>query len=184
MSGRFNVLLLGAGPINFGTTEGPWNHSRRLEQKLGKRLNVVGLIDMNAERANNVLTIKRADANVKSGYENTRVFTSIKEAGEGLQGDDTPHLAVLGFQANSRGSTKSGHDNELEIIKYFPKIGLSIEKPISDVEDFNDVEAVGKKLKENGNVTSVGYMLRYLKGMLKSLSLPDSVHLGKNAKAK
>ncbi|WWC62163.1 uncharacterized protein I303_104755 [Kwoniella dejecticola CBS 10117] len=163
MSGRFNVLLLGAGPINFGTTEGPWNHSRRLEQKLGKRLNVVGLIDMNAERANNVLTIKRADANVKSGYENTRVFTSIKEAGEGLQGDDTPHLAVLGFQANSRGSTKSGHDNELEIIKYFPKIGLSIEKPISDVEDFNDVEAVGKKLKENGNVTSVGYMLRYLK---------------------
>jgi hypothetical protein len=26
MLDTFNVLLLGAGPINFGTTEGPWNH--------------------------------------------------------------------------------------------------------------------------------------------------------------
>ncbi|WWC70175.1 uncharacterized protein I206_104123 [Kwoniella pini CBS 10737] len=177
MSSRFNVLLLGAGPINFGSTEGPWNHSKRLEQKLGERLNVVGLIDLNTERANNVLTIKRADANVKTGYEHTKVFTSIKEAGENLKGIDTPHLAVLGFQANCRGSTKPGHDNELELIQYFPKIGLFIEKPISDVEDFSDVEAVGKKLKENGNVTSVGYMLRYLKAAQEIKRLIDENNL-------
>ncbi|WVW83941.1 hypothetical protein I302_105964 [Kwoniella bestiolae CBS 10118] len=163
MSGRFNVLLLGAGPINFGTTEGPWNHSKRLEQKLGSRLNVVGLVDLNVERANSVLTIKRADANVKHGYEHTKVFKSIKAAGQGLKGDDVPHLAILGFQANSRGSTLPKHDNELELLRYFPKVGLFIEKPISDVEDFKDVEEVGRRLKENGNVTSVGYMLRYLK---------------------
>ncbi|WVQ67637.1 uncharacterized protein L199_005840 [Kwoniella botswanensis] len=169
MSGGFNVLLLGAGPINFGTTEGPWNHSKRLEQKLGSRLNVVGLVDLNKDRANSVLAIKRADANVKHGYENTKVFGSIKEAGEGLKGDDTPHLAILGFQANSRGSTQPNHDNELELLRYFPKVGLFIEKPISDVEDLKEVEAVGKKLEENGNVTSVGYMLRYLKGMSRKL---------------
>ncbi|WRT66398.1 uncharacterized protein IL334_003354 [Kwoniella shivajii] len=163
MTSKFNVLLLGAGPINFGTTEGPWNHSKRLEQHLGQRLNVVGLIDMNKERAESVLTIKRADASVKAGYENTKVFTSLKEAGEALKGDEVPHLAIIGFQPTSRGSTKPDHDNELELIRLFPKVGLFVEKPLSDISDFKDVEEVGRRLKENGNVTSVGYMLRYLK---------------------
>lgn len=28
----FNVVIVGAGNINFGSDEGPWNHSFRLEQ--------------------------------------------------------------------------------------------------------------------------------------------------------
>jgi hypothetical protein len=32
MSDTFNVLLLGAGPVNFGTTEGPWNHVSQYAQ--------------------------------------------------------------------------------------------------------------------------------------------------------
>ena len=31
----FRVVILGAGNINFGSDEGPWNHSFRLEHKLG-----------------------------------------------------------------------------------------------------------------------------------------------------
>ncbi|WVQ99425.1 hypothetical protein IAU59_006560 [Kwoniella sp. CBS 9459] len=159
----FNVLLLGAGPINFGSTEGPWNHSKRLEQKLGSRLNVVGLIDRDQARAERVLTIKRADDNVKSGYETTKVFASIDEAAAALKGEQTPHLAVQGFQANTRGTTLPGQDSELRLIEHFPDIALLIEKPISDYPDFKEVEAVGQKLK--GNVVSVGYMLRYLKAV-------------------
>ncbi|WVF71483.1 hypothetical protein IAT40_006289 [Kwoniella sp. CBS 6097] len=161
----FNVLLLGAGPINFGSTEGPWNHSKRLEQKLGSRLNVVGLIDRDQDRADRVLAIKRADDNVKSGYEKTKVFGSIDEAAKALKGDDVPHLAVQGFQANTRGTTIPGQDSEIRLIGHFPNIALLIEKPISDYPDFKEVEAVGQKFKENGNIISVGYMLRYLKAV-------------------
>ncbi|OCF36826.1 hypothetical protein I316_01422 [Kwoniella heveanensis BCC8398] len=135
----FNVLLLGAGPINFG------------------------LIDRDQARAERVLTIKRADDNVKTGYEKTKVFGSIDEAAAGLKGEDVPHLAVQGFQANTRGTTLPGQDSEMRLIEHFPNIALLIEKPISDYPDFKEVEQVGKKLK--GNVVSVGYMLRYLKAV-------------------
>ncbi|WWD17283.1 hypothetical protein CI109_101723 [Kwoniella shandongensis] len=167
----FNVLLLGAGPINFGSTEGPWNHSKRLEQKLGSRLNVVGLIDRDLKRAEDVLTIKRADANVQTGYEKTKVFSSIAEAASGLTGDDVPHLAVLGFQPNTRGATIPGHNNEIELVRSFPNIALLVEKPISDLDDFAEVEAVAKELK--GTITSVGYMLRYLKAVQEMKKIID-----------
>ena len=47
----------------------------------------------------------------------------------------------------------------------FPKIGLLVEKPISavDANNFGEVERVAKALKEKGTISSVGYMLRYLK---------------------
>jgi hypothetical protein len=33
--GTFNVVIIGAGGINFGSIEGgPWNHSFRLEHKV------------------------------------------------------------------------------------------------------------------------------------------------------
>jgi hypothetical protein len=33
--GNFNVVIIGAGGINFGSVEGgPWNHSFRLEHKV------------------------------------------------------------------------------------------------------------------------------------------------------
>ncbi|KAK8864421.1 hypothetical protein IAR55_001669 [Kwoniella newhampshirensis] len=169
----FNVLLLGAGPINFGSTEGPWNHSKRLEQKLGSRLNVVGLIDRDEKRAENVLAIKRADANVRAGYDKTKVFGSIAEAASGLKGSAVPHLAIVGFQPNTRGTTIPGHDNEMELVHSFPDIALLIEKPISDTDDFGEVEAVGKALKENGTITSVGYMLRYLKAVQEMKKIID-----------
>ncbi|WVR07063.1 hypothetical protein IAU60_004102 [Kwoniella sp. DSM 27419] len=159
----FNVLLLGAGPINFGSTEGPWNHTKRLEQKLSSRLNIVGLIEQDTARAERVLTIKRADDNVKTGYERTRVFSSVKEASEVLQGSNAPHLAVNGLPARARGTTLAGKDSEMQLLEHFPNMAMFIEKPLSDVPDMAEVEKVGQKLK--GRVTSVGYMLRYLKAV-------------------
>jgi hypothetical protein len=84
----FNVLLMGAGEINFGSIEGPWNHTLRLERKLGKRLRVVGLIDVDVGKAGVVLRNKREK--VERNYEDTMVFASIEEAGRVLQGDRTP----------------------------------------------------------------------------------------------
>lgn len=64
--------------IMFGSHEGPWNHSFRVEHKLGPRLKVVGLIDPDRARAENVLK-KKCESFVKSAYENTAVYSSIDD---------------------------------------------------------------------------------------------------------
>ena len=85
----FRVAIIGAGGINFGTPEGPWNHSIRLgtdiliyllcsaaynnvvEHKLGPRLLVTALIDPNAKTRAAVLQAKR-DSFVRSAYIDTK----------------------------------------------------------------------------------------------------------------
>ena len=43
---NFNVVMIGAGGINFGSVEGgPWNHSFRLEHKVLRRTHIRGLKD-------------------------------------------------------------------------------------------------------------------------------------------
>lgn len=74
----FNVVIVGAGNINFGSDEGPWNHSFRLEHKLGPRLKVVALIDPSAARADSALTIKR-NSFVLSAYKDTIVYNSFED---------------------------------------------------------------------------------------------------------
>ncbi len=74
---------------------------------------------------------------------------------------DGDSLAVLGFGPLPRGSTVPGKDAELQLIKHFPDAAMFIEKPISS-DSFDEVDKVAEALQ--GRATSVGYMLRYLKG--------------------
>jgi hypothetical protein len=46
---------------------------------LGERLNVIGVVDRDQQRADKVLAAKRADS--KAGYSNTRIFKSLDDAG-------------------------------------------------------------------------------------------------------
>lgn len=57
---------------------------------LGKRLRVVGIVDLNQDRASKVLAIKAADDNVKGGYLGTEIFKSLEEAASALSGDLQP----------------------------------------------------------------------------------------------
>lgn len=70
-------------------------------------------------------------------------------------------MALLGVQPSVRGSTEPGKDAELQIKKYFPATAQFVEKPISSSE-LPKVEQVASQLGDT--LTSVGYMLRYLKG--------------------
>lgn len=75
------VVFVGAGQINFGSPEGPWNHSFRLEHKLGPRLKVIALIDPVTENAENVLKKKRESfvlsATRTQPYSKTYLRTSL-----------------------------------------------------------------------------------------------------------
>lgn len=70
---------------------------------------------------------------------------------------------MLGFHCAGRGSTRHGRNAEIQLIGMFPGIALFMEKPLS-MDTFEEVTAVSDALKEAGTITSVGYMLRYVKG--------------------
>ena len=62
----------------FGTPEGPWNITKRLEQKLGPRLNVVAVIEVDPARAEAALEKKRAGSWAAS-YEGTVILRTVEE---------------------------------------------------------------------------------------------------------
>lgn len=67
----------------FGSDAGPWNHSFRLEHKLGPRLKVTALIDPNTDRANAILEKKRASF-VEPAYRDTIVYRTIEDYHDAL----------------------------------------------------------------------------------------------------
>jgi len=181
----FNVVMIGAGNIMFGSDEGPWNHSFRLEHKLGPRLKVVALIDPSTARAEKVLEGKRQSF-VESAYRDTQVYKTIEDYHAATQSgkNKQPHAIVIGCPPAYRGGITKGTDLELHLLKLFPKTAYFIEKPVGT----GTVEAakqVTKSLIENGNVVSVGYMLRYLRCVQKMKQIIHDNHLtvmGTNAR--
>ncbi|ORX36612.1 putative oxidoreductase C terminal-domain-containing protein [Kockovaella imperatae] len=162
MSNKFNVLILGAGRINFGSTEASWAHSLRLEKKLGPALNVVGLVDINVAYAEKIIASKRAIEGLV-GYEHTKVFKTVADAEAGLSEEEMPKLVVNGLPANYRGTTIPNHDLDVQVAKLFPTAAQFIEKPIS-AGSLDDVTQANEELQKGG-LTSVGYMLRYLQAV-------------------
>ncbi|OCH91615.1 hypothetical protein OBBRIDRAFT_818698 [Obba rivulosa] len=155
----FNVLLVGAGEINFGSVEGPWNHTLRLERKLSSRLRVIALVDPDTARAKSALEGKLASGAAPS-YTRCRIFPTITEAAAGLSADERPRLVIVGAPPFARGTDISGQDLELQLVQAFPDAALFVEKPISS----GPVDAswrVAAELERRKTLVSVGYMLRY-----------------------
>ncbi|TFK54941.1 hypothetical protein OE88DRAFT_1778962 [Heliocybe sulcata] len=163
---HFNVLFIGAGNIMFGSPEGPWNHSFRLEHKLGPRLKVVALIDPNTERAASVLE-KKCASFVVSAYQNTRIFKTLEDFVKNMSPRDRPKAVIVGSPPMFRGTTKPGRDIELQILKAFPGVALFIEKPVATgpKEEISEGFELAKRISDSGTLCSVGYMLRYLRAV-------------------
>ncbi|KAI0797984.1 putative oxidoreductase C terminal-domain-containing protein [Abortiporus biennis] len=165
-TGDFNVVFVGAGNIMFGSDEGPWNHSFRFEHKLGPRLKVVALIDPAVDRAAAVLQ-KKCETFVKSAYENTRVYKTLDDYVKNYNRKEAPRAFVVGSPPMFRGTTQPGRDIELQILHHFPDTALFIEKPVATgpSSEIDEAFKVAKAIEEKGTITSVGYMLRYLKAV-------------------
>ena len=157
----FRVVMVSAGNINFGSEEGPWNHSFRLEHKLGPRLKVTALIDPNPERAGKVLKTKR-ESFVLSAYKDTIVYPSIQAYMSSLTPDKRPHAVWVGSPPAFRGREEPGRDLEKVLTEGLPGVPLFIEKPVS-TGPVAEAEAVARMLQRSDNLVAVGYMLRYLK---------------------
>ncbi|KZT00427.1 uncharacterized protein LAESUDRAFT_816521 [Laetiporus sulphureus 93-53] len=153
----FNVLLIGAGEINFGSVEGPWNHTLRLERKLGSNLKVLCLIDPDTDRAAAQLKTKLSGP-AASAYADCKIFSTVSEAANALP--ETPQLAIVGVPPFVRGSDAPGSDLELQLVRAFSSCALFVEKPVS-CGPADACWRVAAELQKRQVLVTVGYMLRY-----------------------
>ncbi|KAI0669146.1 putative oxidoreductase C terminal-domain-containing protein [Trametes maxima] len=182
MTDPVNVLLIGAGEINFGSVEGPWNHTLRLEKILGSRLRVVALVDIDVSRAQAAIDAK-LHSPVANSYVQCKAFTTVAEAARSLL-SVTPQVAIVGAPPYARGTDIAGRDLELQLVEAFPTCALFVEKPVSSgPEDAS--WRVADVLAKKHTVVGVGYMLRYLKAvrMIKEIIANNGlVVMGTNAR--
>lgn len=72
-----NVCFVGAGIVNFGGSDVPWNHSLRLEN-LGL-VKIVAIVDPLRERADRILAKKLTESHAHL-YQNCTVYSDIVTA--------------------------------------------------------------------------------------------------------
>ncbi|OCF33356.1 NAD binding dehydrogenase [Kwoniella heveanensis BCC8398] len=155
----------------FGTPEGPWNLTRRIEAKLGPRLKVDAVIEVNPPRAEEALKIKR-ESFVKDAYKDTVILPSVgefrKRVDEGKAKE--PRAILVATPPIVRGGLQEHNNLEVQLNKLFPNAAIFLEKPVATGTPFE--QSVGEAIKvgqllekEHKPPVSVGYVLRYLKAV-------------------
>ncbi|SAM85488.1 uncharacterized protein UBRO_08052 [Ustilago bromivora] len=176
MTSIFRVVVIGAGEINFGSPEGPWNHTARLERIFSQsltELRFVALVDPNFSRTAERIEEKRSsdDATVRSAWDSTKACSTIAEAATLSQDVD---MMILGCPPHFRGTFQHGKRADLEMLEYFPHAKTYlVEKPVAAVNPFvsKDCDEVASRFAAAPGAVSVGYMLRYNKAILKVRSI-------------
>ncbi|KAL0025024.1 hypothetical protein WJX77_012337 [Trebouxia sp. C0004] len=158
VQGEIRIAFIGAGGINFGSPEGPWNHSSRLQ--LLPDVTFSAIVD-----PNNKLAQERIDTLQKGEHGNkwkdTKVFTTYREMLE--DSSAKPTAAFIGLPPMYHGALEDPTANiELEMAK--AGVNLFVEKPLS-VRPAAEVAQLAHELKhiqeQNNVVIAVGYMFRY-----------------------
>ncbi|EIW72411.1 hypothetical protein M231_02972 [Tremella mesenterica] len=168
---ELNVIMVGGGGAMFGSTEGPWNLSARLEHRLGPRLKVQGVIDPDPSRALAALEKKKTSL-VKDSYEGTEVYPTIAVFAEAIKEGKvkTPDAAFVASPPVWRGSLEPGRDLEIQLIEAFPKIHIFLEKPVATAvpwdKSVSDAKTIADRLAKHPGFVSIGYCLRYAKAAL------------------
>lgn len=160
-----------------GSPEGPWNHTARLERIFKSspaKLHVLGLIDPNLARAAERIREKAgsSDDQVRSSWSKAEAWGTISEAASSLAADQgqVVDLVILGCPPHFRGTLQSGKRADLEMLEHFPQArAYLVEKPVAAVNPFStaDCDEVASRFAASSGATSVGYMLRYNKAILR-----------------
>ncbi|BDA44533.1 Uncharacterized protein UNK4.17 [Coccomyxa sp. Obi] len=178
------VGFVGAGGVSFGTAEGPWNHSVRLEKM--PNVQFTAIIDPNLELAQ-----KRVDDLSKGAYghkwKGCDVFKDYHAMLEASSQEKRPDAMIIGVPPLIHGSLDvPQYAMELDLAK--AGMHMLVEKPIS-MRPAEEVERLAQVLHEVADekklVIAVGYMLRYnpaietAKALLKELGRPVASIVGR-----
>lgn len=159
------IGFLGAGAINFGRSNLPWDHASRLEQLGG--IDVIGIVELDEKLAGNVLQKRQSSAKYGHYYKNCKILSNYKDLIT-----MRPDAVFIGIPPSFRGSSSEGKDLELQFAR--AGIHVFVEKPLSVVppEEFMPyAKVVTETCRDNNLIVSVGYMFRYHAGILKMKEL-------------
>lgn len=151
MAQELKVAFIGAGDVNFGGGEGPWDHASRLEKIGGMRL--IAVADPNTSRAHAQLA-KRSGAM----YADTKVYGEYRE----MLHEAKPDAVWIGVPPNVHGTAQAGNDMEIACAE--AGVHMLVEKPLSS-ERPELVRPVAGKVAASSVITSVGYMFRYARAI-------------------
>ncbi len=160
MTSELDIGFIGAGGVNFGGAEGPWDHASRLEQIKG--LNLRGVADPDIARAK-----RRLDERSGPLYANTKTFKDYREMLNTLDLD----AVWIGVPPSAHGTMEPGKDMEVQCAR--AGVHIFVEKPLSSARP-TEVQKVAEAIEQNDVLCSVGYMFRYshaihtMKDLLKS----------------
>jgi len=147
MDGRLKIGFIGAGAVNFGGGEGPWDHASRLEKIEG--IEVVGVADPDVERARGKLAERDHEM-----YRAAEIFGDYREMLEKAR----PDAVWIGVPPNAHGVEEDGLDIEIRCAA--AGVDMFVEKPLSAFRP-ERVRPVVTAIAESGVTVSVGYMFRY-----------------------
>lgn len=147
MTSALDIAFVGAGGVNFGGAEGPWDHASRLEKLEGIRL--AGVADPNTEKAG-------ARLGERSGpmYDSTRVFADYRDMLSELDLD----AVWIGVPPSAHGTLED--DKDIEATCARAGVNMFVEKPLSAARP-DKVREVAEVIANSDVLVSVGYMFRY-----------------------
>lgn len=87
---ELRLLFIGSGAVNFGGAEGPWDHSKRLEQLGGVK--VVAIADPDLPKAEQVLKRKLSEPRADL-YRDCKVYSDYRDALAAAK----PDIAFIGI---------------------------------------------------------------------------------------
>ncbi len=160
MSEELRIAFIGAGAVNFGGGEGPWDHATRLEKIGGLR--VVGVADPDTARAERVLAARRAGTAGRL-YTQAKVYPDWRL----LLEEARPDAVFIGLPPNVHGLPEPPRDVEMACAA--AGVHMFLEKPLGcwPAEQMGAVAEALARATEAGLIVSVGYMFRYAKAVTK-----------------
>jgi len=174
------IGFVGAGGVNFGSPEGPWDHASRIEKL--DFVTVVGIADPDTNRAEYILKERKNGKN-PSIWQNTKLFSDWRD----LLKEEGLDAVIIGLPPHVHGYS-TGPFN-IEVVCVEQGINIFVEKPLSAAPP-EEVELTAEKIrsaqKKNNVVVSVGYMFRYnkavekIKEIIKEEALIRRTKLGSN----
>lgn len=157
------VVLIGAGNVNFGGGEGPWDHATRMEQLGGVR--VTGVADADPGRARSAIQ-SRQGGPCPPMWQDAKAFADWREMVDTVEAD----AAVIGIPPAAHGGLDG--PEALELILARRGIAMLLEKPLGVVSP-RHLGELSEQLEQAGAIVSVGYMFRYARAVNRMRELLD-----------
>lgn len=148
---QVRLAFIGAGAVNFGGGEGPWDHASRFERIAAVRC--VGAADVDLARARAALAARQA-GDCGGVWSEARAFGDWRQMVEAVK----PDAVVIGLPPADHGRPTPPDDVELALAR--KGIAMLVEKPLG-LACPAEAQQVADELDRSGALVSVGYMFRY-----------------------